>query len=305
MNGHIVAGVDGSAPATAAVEWAAADAQRRGAALRVVHVCEPRVHDVHVSEPRVHDVQVSEPRVHDESAASCAGVLEAAVRRARELTRDVEVSGDLLGGDVVRALLAESHSADSVVLGSRGRGGFAGMLLGSVGLAVAGHATGPVVIVRAPTPLWYDRVVAGYDGSEHAEVALDYAVEQARARGSQLHVVYAWQLPAFSAYAAPYAVPYGGLLEDLMAEQFHRVAERIAGRRERDPGLVITDEQVCAHPITALVEAGRTADLVVVGSRGLGGLASAVLGSVGHGVLHHVTCPVAVVRPHVEEPPEP
>ncbi|MEV4070132.1 universal stress protein [Nonomuraea fuscirosea] len=294
MKGHVVAAVDGSAPATAAVEWAAVDAQRRGTALRVVHVCEPQVHDANVCEPRV----------HDESTASCTDILEAAVRRARELTRDVDVSGDLLGGDVVRALLTESHSADSVVLGSRGRGGFAGMLLGSVGLAVAGHATGPVVIVRAPTPLWYDRVVAGYDGSEHAEVALDYAVEQARARGSQLHVVYAWQLPLFSAYAAPYAVPYDGLIEDIMAAQFHRVAERIAGRRERDPGIVITDEQVCAHPITALIEAGRTADLVVVGSRGLGGLASAVLGSVSHGVLHHVTCPVAVVRPHAEEPPE-
>ncbi|MEV4084395.1 universal stress protein, partial [Nonomuraea fuscirosea] len=147
-------------------------------------------------------------------------------------------------------------------------------------------------------------VETGRDYRLNAEVALDYAVEQARARGSQLHVVYAWQLPLFSAYAAPYAVPYDGLIEDIMAAQFHRVAERIAGRRERDPGIVITDEQVCAHPITALIEAGRTADLVVVGSRGLGGLASAVLGSVSHGVLHHVTCPVAVVRPHAEEPPE-
>ncbi|MEV1176408.1 universal stress protein, partial [Nonomuraea sp. NPDC049784] len=136
MAGHIVVGVDGSAPATAAAEWAAADAQRRGLALRIVHVCQQWP--------------------HSESTAYCASALDAAAGRARELTRDVRVTTELLSGDVITGLLAESESADSLVLGSRGLGGFAGMVLGSVGMAVAGHAAGPVVIVRTPSALRHD-----------------------------------------------------------------------------------------------------------------------------------------------------
>ncbi|MEV4111528.1 universal stress protein [Nonomuraea sp. NPDC049695] len=277
MAGHIVVGVDGSMPATAAVEWAAADAQRRGLALRIVHVCQQRP--------------------HSESAEYCAGALEAAAVRAHELTRDVKVTTELLSGDVINDLVAESASADSLVLGSRGLGGLAGMVLGSVGTAVAGHAAGPVVIVRAPSPLRHDRVVVGYDGSECSEAAMAYAVEQARARGARLHAVSAWQLPAFS----PYAVAYGSLIEDLMREEARAARERVIPWRERNPDLVITDEQPCEHPVKALIDAAGTADLVVVGSRGLGGFASAVLGSVSHGVLHHVACPVAVVRPRAKE----
>lgn len=118
-----------------------------------------------------------------------------------------------------------------------------------------------------------------------------YAIEQARARRAELHVVHGWQMPAFS----PYAVASGGLVERIMREEIDTARERVIPWRERHPDLLITDEQVCDHPVSALIKASGTADLVVVGSRGLGGFASAVLGSVGHGVLHHVTCPVVVV----------
>ncbi|MEQ4721774.1 universal stress protein [Nonomuraea sp. B19D2] len=114
-----------------------------------------------------------------------------------------------------------------------------------------------------------------------------------------LHIVSAWQIPAFS----PYAVAYSSLIADLIRQEAHAVQQRITPWRERNSDLVITDEQPCEHPVKALIDAARTADLVVVGSRGLGGFASAVLGSVSHGVLHHVTCPVAVVRPHAKEEP--
>ncbi|MEV1178321.1 universal stress protein, partial [Nonomuraea sp. NPDC049784] len=164
--------------------------------------------------------------------------------------------------------------------------------LGSVGMAVAGHAAGPVVIVRTPSALRHDRIVVGYDGSEYSQAAMAYAVEQARARGAQLHVVSAWHMPALS----PYAVAYGSLIEDLMGQEARAARERVEPWRESNPDLVITDAQPCEPPVKALVEAAQMADVVVVGSRGLGGFASAVLGSVSHGVLHHATCPVAVVR---------
>ncbi len=277
MAGLIVVGVDGSAPATAAVEWAAADAQRRGCDLRIVHVCEQWP--------------------HSEAAKYCIGTLEAAADRARELAGKVKVTIELLSGYAVDQLIDESASADSLVLGSRGLGGFAGLVVGSVSIAVAGHAAGPVVVVRAPRAIEHGRVVVGYDGSEHSRAAMEYAIEQARARRAQLHVVSAWQVPIYSSYA----VAYPGLVEQAVQEESQAARERVIPWREGNPDLVITDEQSGEHPVSALITAAKTADLVVVGSRGRGGFASAVLGSVSHGVLHHADCPVAVVRPRRRE----
>ncbi|MEU7864450.1 universal stress protein [Nonomuraea sp. NPDC049141] len=279
MNGRIVVGVDGSAPATAAAEWAAADARRRGLALRIVHVCEQWPHGLAAF-----------------SAEYCAGALEAAADRARELAGAVEVTTELRAGSVIDDLIDESASADSLVLGSRGLGGFSGMVLGSVSTAVAGHAHGPVVIVRGGRREEHGRIVVGYDESEHSEAAMQYAIEQARACHARLHVLYAWQLPIFS----PYAAGYNSLLEKAFQHEVRVAAERVVPWREKNPDVEITDEQLCEHPAGALIKAATTADLVVVGSRGLGGLTSAVLGSVSRAVLHHVTCPVAVVRPREE-----
>ncbi|MEU0568517.1 universal stress protein [Nonomuraea sp. NPDC005983] len=286
MAGRIVVGVDGSAPATAAVEWAADDARRSGLTLRVVHVCEPWPHGV------------GEPR-----GDYCAGALEAAADLARGLAPDVEVTTAMLAGNVIEALIAESASVGSVVLGSRGLGGFAGMVLGSVGMAVAGHAQGPVVIVRDPSaaglgpePVEHGQIAVGFDGSEHSEAAMEYALTQARARDARLRVVYAWQPPIFS----PYAAGYGGVLEDVFQQEVRAARERVAPWREKYPEVEITEQEVCEHPVSALIKAAAAVDLLVVGSRGLGGFASAVLGSVSHAVLHHVTCPVAVVRPRGE-----
>ncbi|MEU1392236.1 MULTISPECIES: universal stress protein [unclassified Nonomuraea] len=264
MGGQIVVAVDGSAPATAAVEWAAADAARRGLDLRIVHV---------------------------RRADGSARVLEAAAA----LAGPVGVTAEALTGNVVDTLVAESPSADSLVLGWRGLGGFTGMSAGSVSVAVAGHAAGPVVVVRTPPQGRHDRVVVGFDGSGHARAAMEYAVEQARARRARLHVVSAWQIPVSS----PYAAAYGSLIE-VMQDADRQAHGHVVPWRQANPDLVITEEQPCEHPVSALVRAAGTADLVVVGSRGLGGFASAVLGSVGHGVLHHAACPVAVVRPRFQ-----
>ncbi|MEU8250630.1 universal stress protein [Nonomuraea sp. NPDC048916] len=273
MTGQIVVGVDGSASAAAAVEWAADDARRRGKALRIVHVCEQWVRNVGGTE-------------------YCLGALEAASDRAHEVAPDVELSTEILSGNVIDALVGESVTADSLVLGSRGFGGFAGMLLGSVSRSVAAHAAGPVIIVRGPTGERHGRIVVGYDGSQPSNVAMEYAIDQARARDAELQVIYGWQLPISS----PYAAAYGSLLDKAYQQEVHAARERVVPWREKYPDVRIVDEQMCEHPVSALRKAAEAADLVVVGTRGLGGFASAVLGSVSHGVLHHVTCPVAVVR---------
>jgi nucleotide-binding universal stress UspA family protein len=173
MTGHIVVGVDGSKAAQAAGAWAADDARRRDLALRIVHVCE------------------QQPAEH--ATGYCTNTLAFARDQARELADGVPVTTELLAGNVVDRLLAESETADSVVLGSRGIGEFTGLLVGSVSLAVAGHAAGTVVIVRDPGGARHDRVVVGYDDSEHAEAALEYAVEHARAHGARVDVLHAWR----------------------------------------------------------------------------------------------------------------
>ncbi|GAA3560868.1 universal stress protein [Nonomuraea rosea] len=277
MRARIVVGIDSSASSTWAVEWAAADARRRGLPLRLVHVCEQWSHGM-------------------DRSKYCAGALEAAADRARDIGGDVDVGTEMLTGNVIESLIGESVSAESLVLGSRGTGGFAGLVLGSVSLAVAGHAAGPVVIVRGPVGSENDQIVVGDDGSECSQQAMAYAIEQARARRARLLVLFAWRTPMLT----PAWPAYSPLLADSFEEEAGTARERVATWREANPDVLINDDQVRGHPVAALKEAAATADLVVVGSRGLGGFASAVLGSVSHGVLHHVACPVAVVRPRGE-----
>ncbi|MFG2077981.1 universal stress protein [Nonomuraea maritima] len=266
MAKQIMVGADGSAPAAAAVEWAAADARRRGLDVRIVRVGDP-----------------DKP---------CAETMNDLAARVHALAPDAGVTMEVRGGNVVEELIAASASADSLVLGSHGHGGFAGVVTGSVTMGVAGHAHVPVVVVRGPRVVEYGRVVIGYDGSDHSQAAMEYAVEQARARLAQLHVLSAWQMPV----PTPYAPACDVLIEEAVRQELDTARARVEPWRESNPDLVITDDQPRDHPVPALIKASQTADLVVVGSRGRGGFASAVLGSVSHGVLHRAACPVAVVR---------
>ncbi|MGJ6969377.1 universal stress protein [Streptosporangium sp. G11] len=288
MTGLIVVGADGSAPAMAAVQWAAEDAARSGAALRIVYVREPWKAPVPLS-------GIGEE--NDSADEYGYRVLAAAAQRAWDHTSDIKITTALATGAVVERLKSESERADVLVVGSRGVGGFAGLALGSVGLGLAGHAAGPVVIVRAPVRTAHGVIVVGFDGSEHSQVALEYAFARARQRGSRLRAVCAWQMPILSPYALGYSPVPGGVFAD-KAETARRL---LAPYRERYPDVVVEESIVCDHPVRILSDASRQADLVVVGSRGLGGFSSAVLGSVSHGVLHRAHCPVAVVRPRSDE----
>lgn len=274
MAGSVVVAVDGSASSMEALEWAVAEARRKRLGLRLVHVCE-------------------QSRFGRAATDYCAGTLEAAHDQARALMDDDRITTALPTGNVIDCLVGESASADSIVLGSRGLGGFTGLLLGSVSIGVAGYAACPVVIVRGSTGTEHGRVVVGDDGSPCAKTALAYAAEQARARGVPMHVTYAWQMPVTLSYPAGYGV----LRANCCEQELHLAAERLSVWRQENQDIEITGEQGVGHPAQALIKAGETADLVVVGSRGLGGFTSAVLGSVSRSVLQHATCSVAVVRP--------
>lgn len=284
MAGQIVVAVDGSKPASAALEWAADDARRRGAALRIVHVREPWAHEYPFHAVEGFSQSYSE---------YCEGVLAAAAARAGEIAPGMEITTDLVEGPVVETLHAVSAGAAALVVGSRGLGGFSGLVLGSAGLGLAGHAEVPVVVVRKPHRDQYHEVVVGFDGSPHSEAALEFAFEEARARRGRVHAVYAWEMPAFS----PFAVGYGAALEEIYDNEVRATRLRLAPWRDKHPDVPLVETAVCGHPVPALADASLVADLVVVGSRGLGGVRGALIGSVSHAVLHRAHCPVAVVRP--------
>jgi nucleotide-binding universal stress UspA family protein len=290
MSGPIVAGVDGSEPATAAVRYAAADAARRGRPLRLVHVAEPWAHDQLVRDAHRRPEIAEHANLPEEY---CQGVLDAAARVAREVAPRVEVSTALRTGRVIEAFLAESATAEQIVLGSRGLGGFAGLVLGSVTLGVAGHAAAPTVVVREEPETEYGEIVVGYDAAGASQAALEYAFEEAARRGCALRAVYAWQPPAFS----PLILGYSPVFQETFESRREAARRLLDPWRDKFPQVTLVETTVCGHPVPALRDAAERADLVVVGSRGLDILGSAVLGSVSHGVLHHVRRPVAVVRP--------
>ncbi|MBD3143700.1 universal stress protein [Microbispora bryophytorum] len=281
VTGPIVVGTDGSPAATAAVRWAADDAARRGCPLRFVSVVDHWAYGI----PKF-PVSGGDPlTAHAERALSAAEAV------ARERQPDVEISTEIIEGIPSRVLRDKAKEAVEIVLGSRGFGGFAGLVIGSVSTHVAGQARCPVVVVRPGWTGERGEIVVGVDDSPECEPALAYAFEQARAHGDTLRAMHAWHLPAHP--LAP-EITYD---VDEVREAHQRVTrEKLSDPWRRYPEVPVRSEIAYGHPVDALVQASRASGLLVVGSHGRGAVGSAMLGSVSRGVLHHAECPVAVVR---------
>jgi nucleotide-binding universal stress UspA family protein len=281
MPDPIIVGADGSSGALAAVEWAADDAARRECPLRVVCVVDRLAYGI-VKFPTTAGDPLT---MHAEQALADA---EAAARTRQP---GLEISTEIIEGLPAKVLRDKAKEATEIVVGSRGLGGFAGILIGSVSTHVAGHVHGPVVVVRAGWKDVHDEIVVGVDGSDACEPAMSYAFAEARLRRSALRAVYAWQLPVH--VLAP-EVTYD--LDEVREAQQRVVSDKLGAWRIRYPDVTVREDVVCAHPVDVLTEASESADLLEVGSHGRGALGSVVLGSVSRGVLHHAHCPVAVVR---------
>ncbi|MEU4223117.1 universal stress protein [Nonomuraea sp. NPDC026600] len=281
MSDLIVVGVDGSASGFHAVEWAADDAFRMRAPLRGVFVVEGWPHEV---------PQIPAPEWDEALIENARKVLAEAEEIARGRQPTVEVGTELIRGTPAAALREQAGDATELVVGSRGLGGFAGAVLGSVSTNVAGQVPVPVVVVRPGPAAVHGEIVVGLDGSPACEPALAYAFRQAELRGSTLRAVYAWSLPF--AFAAGFSCDF-----EALRETNQRVADdQLASWREKYPQVKVITDVRCAHPVKTLAAAGDRADLLVIGSHGRSAIRSIVLGSVSRGVLHHAQCAVAVVR---------
>jgi len=140
------------------------------------------------------------------------------------------------------------------------------------------------------------RIVVGIDGSGAAEAAVAWALDEAQRRGSRLELVHVWQFPGVAMAAYGHTKVPVVTADDLhkAADQF--MTEALAATREQSEGVEVTGTVERGHSADALVAAAKGADLLVVGSRGLGGFAGMLLGSVSSHVVQHATCPVVVVR---------
>ncbi len=270
----ILVGYDGSPGSKQALIWAAREARCRETVLTVCHAWTP-------------GFLASEAAVLDLARRGSEKVIAEGLRRAQTLMGAAEVRPLLASGPAAAALCERSQAAEMVVVGCRGHGGLAGLLLGSVSWQVAAHARGPVVVVRGhwrpaagyvPGP-----VVAGADGSAGSLAALDFGFEEATLRDAPLLAVCALG-------DAPGCLGGDrGLRDD---------AERTMAEREKEhPEVAVLHQIALGDARAALLTAARDAQMLVVGSRGRGGVRGMALGSVSEALLHHAPCPVAVVHP--------
>lgn len=288
----VVVGVDGSEASRTAVTWAASEAALRRRPLRIVHAFVWPLLGVPLG-PSPSGPQDAGLR------NEANGFVDDAVAYARSLEPDVDASGEVLVGMATPTLVAESKLADLVVVGHRGLGGFSGLLVGSVGVGTAAHAHCPVVVVRRRDrgqDAAIGHVVVGVDGSPESELAIAFAFEEASRRGLGLTAVHAWTAPTSVAPGEMLPLIYDVDLID--QEETRLLAELLAGWREKYPDVHVQQHVTHARATRTLVEESETAELVVVGSRGRGGIRGLLLGSVSQTLVYHASCPVAIVREH-------
>jgi nucleotide-binding universal stress UspA family protein len=178
------------------------------------------------------------------------------------------------------------------VLGNKGRNMLTGLLAGSTSLAVAGHAHCPVVLARGTTQA--GPVVVGVDSTPASEPAVAFAFAEASARGARLVALHAWTDSVFDSALAGSNAPVDFDRDRRLAEK--ALVERLAAWQEKYPYVEVDRELVHDRPTRALRRRAQTAQLLVVARRGRGGFRDLVLGSTSQHVVHHATCPVAVVR---------
>jgi nucleotide-binding universal stress UspA family protein len=282
----IIVGADGTDSSNIAVDWAAHEAHRRRLPLRIVHAFDWEWQGARYNVGR---------EFIEIARKSAQTVVTAARNRAHAIAPDIAIETEAVIGHAAPRLLELSRDAELLVLGNRGRGGFAGLLLGSVSQRVATHASCPVVVVRGQAVATDGPIAAGVDDSPAADLALGTAFTAADEQHCPLTAVrtYLPVIPLWLSGVSPSTVD----TPEQDADEQKRLEEQLAPWRAKFPEVPV--ETVVTHKSAAfaLEQASRRARLVVVGHRGHGLLAGALLGSTTLQLLHHAACPVFVARP--------
>lgn len=274
----IVAGYDGSAEAAEAVRWAACYADRRGLAVHVVHCSIWPLLTRHLGPvPGVSDSGLER---------SAESILEEGLAHAKAAAPGADVESTLLHGLPAPHLVGISARQEMLVVGSRGLGGFLGLVVGSVSLELAATASCPVAVIRSD--LHPDGPVVVAVDESGSPTALKDACTLASASRADLAVVHVRHTPAgyrrFRDNPEALAAAEDVLRAAVTSARIHAPGVRVEGTLLTDPSI--------AHGI---LDVSGDAAMVVVGSKGRG-LVKETIGSTAHAVLHHARGPVLVSR---------
>jgi nucleotide-binding universal stress UspA family protein len=280
----IVVGIDESRDGLLALDWAVDLAARRGWTIRAIHVLDE-------TRPTHPLPATSGPDDGTEALDDAADELERLGFTNATL--------DLRLGHPAEILLAASTDAALLVIGRRGAGGFAELVVGSVSQVCAACAQTALVVVPdtwKPGRREFGLVAVGVDGSPSGQAALGFAFEAAAERGAELLLVHVPDVPE--------SFPRPGLWTDPDDAPWHRearrlVGEALAGWPDKYPDVVFRTHYSPGHPVQVLAKQSEYADLVVVGGLGRSEFTPLRLGSVSRGLLHHTACPVAIVHSEV------
>lgn len=290
----VVVGVDESAGTDQALAWAVHEARSRAVAIRLVFAggsvltyAGPRLYGNLPAPELVHVRRVGER------------LLGKAAARVADLAPDLEVISHAATAGPAHVLIEESARASLLVLGSRHLGTVGSVVLGSVSAAVSARAACPVVVLRGLAGMAGEHaaVVVGVDAHSSSEGVLEFGFDYASRRAVPLRAVLCWHPDLLAEMLWRPAPPAPERVEAWLSEV-------LAGWRERYPDVAVHPGVIRDHPVTGLVAAATAQDLLVVGSHSHHALSGALLGSVSQGVLHHATCPVAVIPAAKPDPPE-
>ncbi|MFJ4205675.1 universal stress protein [Streptomyces sviceus] len=287
----LVVGVDGSDHSIGAVDWAADEAVRLGLPLRLVYAS---------LWERYEGALPFGSHERPSAMVTAQSIVAGASERVHLRHPGLKVSTETVPAEAVDALLREGHNAAVLVTGSRGRGEVTGLLLGSVSLAVAARAHCPVIVVRgdkAGREGTHERILLGVGEPATAGEAVRFAFREAEARGCTLDVVRAWRCPAHETADDPH------LADDPAHDHEERASALIDAVLQdaiaEHPGVDVRRDTVEGPARKVLLSRSAAADLVIVGARRRSGHFGLQLGRVGHMLLHHADCPVAIVPQRV------
>lgn len=281
----IVVGVDGAWHRTGAVDWALDQALRSGAQLHLAHVVDSRFNQF-------------APLVIETVGARAQALIKAVGDSARERNDSVYVTAEALSGSPGTILADIARSAQLLVVGRRGVGGFGRLLIGSTSEGAVNHTDVPVVVVPdgwRPETHAFAPVVLGVDAADPSVAATEFAFATAAERGVALRLVSYWDLPNGYVWDASYVTEELRSVEGESRRMFDEFVETWTAKH---PDVEVTTAFRRGHPAQGLVTDAIDADaqLIVVGGRRHNRLSSFVLGSVARGVLHHADRPLAVVH---------
>jgi len=269
----ITVGIDGSARAWQALDWAAEQSRSRGAPMVLVHASRALVRGGSLPDDAV-----------DRLGAERMDLLKEAQQYALKQSGDLDIDLRLMTQDPAHALEAESGRSSLIAVGARGAGGFESLLLGSVALHVAAHSHCPAVIVPGSAPHPLDapaEILLGIEGRHPEDHAIGWAFEEADRRGARV--------VALHAMGGDFGAPHQRVVEDM------EIAEALAGWSSRYPDVQVTPVVSEHGAARALVHASAKAALLVIGRSRRPGRVGVVLGRVTLPLIHHSRCPVVMV----------